>query len=87
MYDTKNNFAEGRILSHIMRLSIPMITAQLINILYNIIDRIFIGHMPYDATNALTGLGVAEARSLPSQGAGATTGRRKRYWATALPCL
>lgn len=59
MYDTKNNFAEGKILSHIMRLSIPMITAQLINILYNIIDRIFIGHMPYDATNALTGLGVA----------------------------
>ena len=29
-----------------LRLSIPTITAQLVNMLYNIVDRIYIGHMP-----------------------------------------
>lgn len=41
------------------RIAIPMTLAQMINVLYNIIDRIFIGRIPSDATNALTGLGVA----------------------------
>ena len=42
----------------LFRLSIPTITAQLINMLYNIVDRIYIGHMPNDGALALTGLGV-----------------------------
>lgn len=42
-----------------LRLALPMTLAQLINVLYNIIDRIFIGRIPFDSTNALTGLGVA----------------------------
>lgn len=42
-----------------LRLAGPMTLAQLVNVLYNIIDRIFIGKIPNDATNALTGLGVA----------------------------
>lgn len=54
-----NNFSKGSIGSHIIRLSVPMTIAQLINILYNIIDRVFIGRLPVDATNALTGIGVA----------------------------
>lgn len=59
MQHTNNNFAQGSIASHITRLTIPMTIAQLINILYNIIDRVFIGRMPEDSTNALTGLGIA----------------------------
>lgn len=59
MYSEKNDFSKGSIASHMLRLAVPMTIAQLINILYNIIDRIFIGRMPVDATNALTGVGVA----------------------------
>ena len=40
------------------RLAIPTITAQLINMLYNIIDRIYIGHTPGNGALALTGVGV-----------------------------
>lgn len=54
-----NNFAQGSIVKHMLRLAVPMTLAQLINVLYNIIDRIYIGKIPVDATNALTGLGVA----------------------------
>ena len=40
------------------RLALPTITAQLINMLYNIIDRIYIGHIPGNGALALTGVGV-----------------------------
>lgn len=42
----------------LMRLSIPTVCAQLINMLYNIVDRIYIGHMPGDGSLALTGVGI-----------------------------
>ncbi len=42
----------------LFKLAIPTITAQLINMLYNIVDRIYIGHMPVDGDLALTGVGV-----------------------------
>lgn len=42
----------------VARLAMPAIAAQLINMLYNVVDRIYIGHMPGDGTLALTGLGV-----------------------------
>lgn len=42
----------------IFKLSIPAITAQVINALYNIVDRMYISRIPVDGTNALTGLGV-----------------------------
>ena len=42
----------------LLRLSIPTVVAQLINMLYNIVDRIYIGHMPGDGSLALTGVGV-----------------------------
>ncbi len=40
------------------RLALPTITAQLINMLYNIVDRIYIGHIPGEGALALTGVGV-----------------------------
>ena len=42
----------------LFRLSIPTVIAQLVNMLYNIVDRIYIGHMPGDGSLALTGVGV-----------------------------
>ena len=40
------------------RLAIPAVVAQLINMLYNIVDRIYIGHIEGVGTDALTGVGV-----------------------------
>lgn len=45
----------GRLL---FRLAVPTVAAQLVNMLYNIVDRIYIGHMPVDGKLALTGVGV-----------------------------
>lgn len=42
----------------LVKLALPSITAQLINLLYNLVDRIYIGHMEGDGALALTGLGV-----------------------------
>ncbi len=43
----------------IRKLALPGIVAQLINILYNIVDRMYVGHMREHAAISLTGLGVA----------------------------
>lgn len=42
----------------LFRLAVPTVAAQLINMLYNIIDRIYIGHIPDIGADALTGVGV-----------------------------
>jgi putative MATE family efflux protein len=42
----------------LIRLSLPTVAAQLINMLYNIVDRIYIGHIPETGATALTGVGV-----------------------------
>ena len=42
----------------LLNLALPTVTAQLINMLYNIVDRIYIGHIPKAGAMALTGVGV-----------------------------
>lgn len=42
----------------LFQLAIPTVVAQLINMLYNIVDRIYIGHIPQIGSLALTGVGV-----------------------------
>lgn len=42
----------------LFRLSVPTVVAQIINMLYNIVDRIYIGHIPEEGSLALTGVGV-----------------------------
>ena len=42
----------------LFKLALPTVVAQLINMLYNIVDRIYIGHIPGDGNLALTGVGV-----------------------------
>ncbi len=41
-----------------LKLAIPSVIAQIVNLLYNIVDRIFIGHIPGAGTAALTGVGL-----------------------------
>jgi len=45
----------GRLL---LKLAAPTVVAQLVNLLYNIVDRIYIGHMPEVGRTALTGVGL-----------------------------
>ena len=54
----KNDFAQGSIARHITNLAGPMIVAQLINVLYNVIDRVYIGRIPEISTLAMGGLGL-----------------------------
>lgn len=42
----------------LMKLALPTVAAQIINMLYNIVDRIYIGHIPGEGALALTGVGV-----------------------------
>ena len=42
----------------LLKLAVPTVIAQLVNMLYNIVDRIYIGHMPGGGDMALTGVGV-----------------------------
>ena len=53
-----NDLGSDRIGSLLLRLALPAIMAQLINALYNIVDRIYIGHIPSVGDVALTGVGV-----------------------------
>ena len=56
--DRKNDFSKGSISRNVMNLAIPMTAAQLVNVLYSVVDRIYLGHLPESDSLALTGLGV-----------------------------
>ena len=58
MEKQENDFSKGSVMANILRLAVPMTLAQLINVLYNIVDRIYIGMIPENATLSLTGLGL-----------------------------
>ena len=58
MKNANKDFSKGSVLSNMIQLAVPMTLAQLINVLYNIVDRIYIGRIPENATLSLTGLGV-----------------------------
>ena len=53
-----NRLGEERVGKLLFQLAVPAITAQIINALYNIVDRIYIGHIPGEGSLALTGVGV-----------------------------
>ena len=54
----QNDFSKGAVWRNILRLAIPMTVAQLIQVLYNVVDRIYIGHLPGASSLALTGVGL-----------------------------
>ncbi len=61
MTDTKrdpNDFSQGPVWRNIVRLALPMTVAQVVQVLYNVVDRIYIGHLPGASALALTGLGL-----------------------------
>ena len=58
MQDQKEFLGTEPIGKLLFRLSIPTVAAQLINMLYNVVDRIYIGHIPGEGSLALTGVGV-----------------------------
>ena len=58
MQDNKDFLGTEPIGKLLLKLSIPTVIAQLINMLYNIVDRIYIGHIPGNGSLALTGVGV-----------------------------
>ena len=58
MAKRENNLGSDPIGKLLLRLALPTVTAQLVNALYNIVDRMYIGHMEGVGDLALTGLGV-----------------------------
>ena len=58
MNDDKEFLGKEPIGKLLLRLALPTVEAQLINMLYNIVDRIYIGHIPGIGATALTGVGV-----------------------------
>ena len=58
MEDKKAFLGTAPIGKLLLRLALPTVVAQLINMLYNVVDRIYIGHMPEEGDLALTGVGV-----------------------------
>ena len=53
-----NDFSQGPVRKRIIAQAIPLTLAQLVHLLYNVVDRIYIGHLPGSDAMALTGLGV-----------------------------
>ena len=56
--EERNDFSRGSVVRHILSLAAPMTLAQLINVLYSVVDRIYIGHLPHASAQALTGIGL-----------------------------
>jgi putative MATE family efflux protein len=54
----QNDLGKDRVGSLMLHLAIPSVLAQLVNALYNIVDRIYIGRIPGEGAAALTGLGI-----------------------------
>lgn len=54
----EHDFSKGSIPRNIMSLAVPMTAAQLVNVLYSVVDRIYLGRLPGSSHLALTGLGI-----------------------------
>jgi putative MATE family efflux protein len=52
------NMGEGNVKKLLFKMAMPAVLAQVVNLLYNIVDRIYIGHMPGVGGDALTGVGL-----------------------------
>ena len=52
------DFSQGRVWRRIVAQAVPLTLAQLVQLLYSIVDRIYIGHLPGLGSAALTGVGL-----------------------------
>lgn len=53
-----NDFSKGKVWRNIVAQAIPLTLAQLVQLLYNVVDRIYIGHLGEEGSMALTGIGL-----------------------------
>ena len=58
---TQNDFGVGSVKKLILSQALPLTVAQTVQLLYNIVDRIYIGHLEGIGDLALTGLGIGAA--------------------------
>lgn len=58
MEKNNNELGSAPIGPLLFKLAVPTVVAQLINMLYNVVDRIYLGHIPGEGSLALTGVGV-----------------------------
>ena len=54
----QTDFSKGNVCKNILEVGLPMTLAQLLNLLYNVVDRIYIGKIPGAGKLALTGVGI-----------------------------
>lgn len=54
----KGEFTKGKVSTNIINQAMPLIVAQFVQLLYNIVDRMYIGHIDSGSTLALTGIGL-----------------------------
>ena len=102
MAQAKNDFSQGSVSRNIISLALPMTAAQLVNVLYSVVDRIYLGRLPGSSHLALTGLGVTipivsiimglanlcgtGGAPLCSIGVGGRRRKPSGSWATPSPC-
>ena len=54
----KNDFSQGEMWKNILNQAIPLTIAQAVQVLYNVVDRVYLGHLPGSSSLALTGVGL-----------------------------
>ena len=99
MAKEKQDMGTGSAKKLMAQMAVPAVVAQIINLLYNVVDRIYIGHIPEIGGLALTGVGLftpilmllcwqapAARPGLPLPWARGTGRKRKKLWATAFRC-
>ena len=52
------DYKNGKIFSNVIQSVLPMLVAQVLSLLYSIVDRIYIGRIPGEGTSALGGIGL-----------------------------
>ena len=58
MANTKQDMGTGSVKKLMVKMAVPALVGQVVNLLYNIVDRIYIGHLPEIGATALTGVGL-----------------------------
>ena len=56
--EIQNDFSQGKMWKNILNQAIPLTIAQAVQVLYNVVDRIYLGHLPGSSGLALTGVGL-----------------------------
>lgn len=59
MEQRQNDFSKGSMARNVVTMAIPMTMAQLVNILYSVVDRMYLGHIPGSGQLELAGLGLS----------------------------